>query len=88
MLQAVIFDMDGLMVDSEPLAHQAWNDVLDTFGQRLDDTTYSQLIGLRLDATARLVQQAYDLPVTPDQLAGAKENRLSQIRALGVPEME
>ena len=87
MIQAVIFDMDGLMVDSEPLAHQAWNDVLDTFGQRLDDVTYSQLVGLRLDATARLVQQTYELPVTPDELAEAKENRLSQIRAHGVPAM-
>jgi HAD superfamily hydrolase (TIGR01509 family) len=87
MLEAIIFDMDGLMVDSEPLAHQAWNDVLQSYGQRLDEATYSRLVGLRLDATARLVQQSYALPVTPDQLAEAKENRLSQIRALGVPEM-
>ena len=75
------------MVDSEPLAHQAWNDVLENFGQRLDNATYSQLVGLRLDASARLVQQAYELPVSPEQLAAAKENRLSQIRAHGVPEM-
>jgi HAD superfamily hydrolase (TIGR01509 family) len=87
MLQAVIFDMDGLMVDSEPLAHQAWNDVLDSYGQRLDDAIYSQLIGLRLDATARLVQQTYALPVSPDHLAEAKETRLSEIRGHGVPEM-
>jgi HAD superfamily hydrolase (TIGR01509 family) len=87
MLQAVIFDMDGLMVDSEPLAHQAWNDVLEPYGQRLDDVTYSQVIGLRLDATARLVQQTYELPVSPDHLAEAKENRLSQLRARGVPAM-
>ena len=87
MIEAVVFDMDGLMVDSEPQAHQAWNDVLEKYGQRLDDATYSQLIGLRLDATARLVQQTYALPVTTDNLAEAKERRLSQIRALGVPEM-
>ena len=87
MLQAVIFDMDGLMVDSEPLAHQAWNDVLEPYGRRLDDETYAQLIGLRLDATARLVQETYELPVNPDQLAEAKENRLSQLRARGVPAM-
>ena len=87
MLQAVIFDMDGLMVDSEPQAHQAWNDVLDSFGRRLDETTYSRLVGLRLDATARLVQQTYDLPVSPGELARAKEKRLAEIRIHGVPPM-
>ncbi len=87
MLEAIIFDMDGLMVDSEPLAHQAWNDVLQSYGHRLDEATYAQLVGLRLDATAQLVQKSYALPVTPDQLAEAKEKRLSQIRASGLPEM-
>ena len=78
MLQAVIFDMDGLMVDSEPLAHRAWNDVLEPFGQRLDDATYSQLIGLRLDATARLSRDrkagARGLRAIVEELAGRVEH--------------
>lgn len=87
MLQAIVFDMDGLMVDSEPLAHEAWNDVLREYGQRLDDVNYSRIVGLRLDATAQFLKQMYELPVSPAKLGEAKERRLTEIRARGVPPM-
>jgi beta-phosphoglucomutase-like phosphatase (HAD superfamily) len=47
MIEAVIFDMDGLMVDTEPLSRQAWDMALRPFGHSLDDTTYSRMVGLR-----------------------------------------
>lgn len=79
---AIIFDMDGLMIDSEPLAHRAWTDVLDGFGVKLDDTVYHQMIGLRLEDTARLLQQRYDLPVDPQILGQSKEQQLAEIKAV------
>jgi HAD superfamily hydrolase (TIGR01509 family) len=78
---AIIFDMDGLMIDSEPLAQRAWVDVLDGFGVQLDDTVYNQMIGLRLEETARLLQQTYELPVEPRILGQAKEKRLGEIKS-------
>lgn len=79
-LKAVILDMDGLMVDSEPSSHQAWCDVLTTFGVTLKDEDYLQVIGWRLDETAKFLQNTYRLPVQPGDLGKIKENRLSQIR--------
>ncbi len=85
---AVIFDMDGLMVDTEPLSRQAWDQVLGAMGvDSLDDSQYNQLIGRRLQETAELLADAYDLPVDPAVLGRQKNEAFAEIRAAGVPVM-
>ena len=42
---AVIFDMDGLMLDTEPVYKVAWQRAARDFGQEIDDGLYFQLIG-------------------------------------------
>ena len=86
-MKAVIFDMDGLMVNSEPLARQAWDAVLGTYGARLDGETYRGMIGLRLDESAKLVRDAYGLADDPATIAERKQHHLAQIRRGGVPIM-
>jgi|SRR5438105_1948924 len=44
---AVIFDMDGLLIDSEPLWQQAGTDMLQQFGVSLTDEQYHLTTGLR-----------------------------------------
>lgn len=44
--QAVIFDCDGTLVDSEPLARLAWERSLAPHGYAIDDEEYAGLIGL------------------------------------------
>ena len=46
MTQAVIFDCDGTLVDSEPLARIAWERSLSPYGYAIDDAEYAGLIGL------------------------------------------
>ena len=86
-IKAIVFDMDGLMVDSEPLARRAWAKVLGSYDVELDDLTYARMVGLRLEECARLVQERYDLPLGVDKLAHLKEVYLAEIRAEGVPTM-
>jgi len=45
-LAAVIFDCDGTLVDSEPLARAAWERSLAPHGYEIDDREYAGLIGL------------------------------------------
>ncbi|MXW80596.1 MAG: HAD family phosphatase [Gemmatimonadetes bacterium] len=44
-LRAVVFDMDGLMLDTEPLYQAAWQRAAAILGYELDDEFYLTLIG-------------------------------------------
>lgn len=84
---AVIFDMDGLMVDTEPLAQQAWQQVLAAYGQALDEALYTQMIGRRSDQSAQMILAAYPLPLTVTELVQYKMTVFADLRAQGVPVM-
>ncbi|KPK13272.1 MAG: hypothetical protein AMJ56_02680 [Anaerolineae bacterium SG8_19] len=86
-IQAIIFDMDGLMVDTEPLARRSWEMVLNEFGQHLDELAFHQMIGLRRLDGARLVLKKLDLDLSPDELLERKEKYLAKILAGGIPIM-
>src|SRR3954454_11144070 len=43
---AVIFDCDGTLVDSEPLARDAWDRTLAGLGYTVSDEEYARLVGL------------------------------------------
>jgi sugar-phosphatase len=45
--QAVIFDMDGLLIDSEPLWHEAAGEVFGAYGIHLSDVEYRSTTGMR-----------------------------------------
>lgn len=47
--KAVIFDMDGLLIDSEPLWQEAGSETLHEFGVELSDEQYHSSTGLRTE---------------------------------------
>ena len=85
--RAVIFDMDGLMVDTEPLARAAWATIVDQHGQTLTDDVYRQMIGRRTVESAQLLLDRYELPYTAVSLAAYKNELFAVRRAQGVPSM-
>ena len=72
MIKAVLFDLDGLMVDSEPHSLASWEAVLQARGVTLDQLTIDSILGLRIDATARTLIDRYHLPDTVQELSSAK----------------
>lgn len=86
-IQAVIFDLDGLMVDTEPMARRSWEMVTADFGQYLDEPTFQQMIGLRRMDSAILVLEKLDLDLTPDELLEQKKIYLTELLANGIPMM-
>ncbi len=67
--EAILFDFDGVLVDSEPIHYECWRQVLNPFGIGLDWAVYHRtFIGVSdrtmLDALAPLARP----PVTGDDL--------------------
>jgi sugar-phosphatase len=46
-LSAAIFDMDGLLIDSEPLWYEAAREVMTDLGVDMDEAAYATTVGLR-----------------------------------------
>jgi HAD superfamily hydrolase (TIGR01509 family) len=59
---AVIFDLDGTLVDSEPLSALAWRQVLADFGHDISDATIKAAQGLRFAESYARFAQAASLP--------------------------
>ena len=60
-ISAVIFDMDGLMLDTEPLYKVAWQQASTELGYELDDTSYLKLVGRPTpDCEEKLIKQFGD----------------------------
>jgi len=80
MIKAILFDLDGLMFDSEPHSLASWEAVLHERGVTLDQLTIDSILGRRIDATARTLIDKYHLPDTVQSLAEAKtEYQIAQL---------
>ena len=86
-LKAIVFDMDGLMVDSEPLSQQAWDDYLRPYGHKLSEEIVQSIIGLRADVSTPIIKELFNLPGSVSQIIAKRAAIYSQIRANGVPTM-
>lgn len=59
-LQAVVFDMDGLMVDTESIYQLAWRDAAQSFGYHLSEATLRATTGRRLEDCYKILRSAVD----------------------------
>ena len=59
--RAVIFDMDGVLVDSEPVFFEAVNELLKPSGKRIEWEDYQQLLGSSMSHTWRNVLEIVGL---------------------------
>ncbi len=57
MIRAIIFDMDGLMIDSERVTFESYQEVLKDMNLTMDRTFYVSLLGRTKEGIAK---QFYD----------------------------
>ena len=73
-MRAVIFDMDGLIVDSEPLWREAEREVFAGVGLELTDADCERTMGMRTD---EVVAHWYDLSPWPGPTPNEVETRIT-----------
>lgn len=66
---AVLWDMDGLLVDTEPLWTVAEVELATTFGGTWDEDIKAAIVGTRLDVAVPRVLRHFGVPDTPTQVA-------------------
>ncbi len=67
---AVIFDMDGLMLDTEPLAARAWSDAAAALGVEFDMALALAMVGRNFVDCAAMVRARYGAEYPVDALLG------------------
>lgn len=73
---AVIFDMDGVLADTEPVYEQALGVVLARRGAAVSATEYAALVGVTNEATWQWVVERFGLADAPEELLDESESVL------------
>lgn len=79
MLTAILFDLDGTLVNTDPLHYKAWQEILREYGLEIDDPFYKKRISGRLNPV--IIQDI--LPqlslIEGQQVAEEKEARFREL---------
>ena len=59
MIKGAVFDMDGLMFDTEKLVYQVWQRVMDSNGYDYDFEIYKKTVGRRTAETRKFYEELY-----------------------------
>ena len=66
MIKAVIFDMDGVLADSEPLYLESINKILAGYHSHMTESEYKDILGETFEHSWDVIIQRYMLPYTRD----------------------
>ncbi|GAA5883743.1 hypothetical protein JCM16303_002347 [Sporobolomyces ruberrimus] len=77
-VNAVLFDMDGLMIDSERMYTKVSNDVLRPYGKEITWDIKSQLMGRPAHDAARILIQLTGVPLTVEEVLSQSSEGLAQ----------
>jgi beta-phosphoglucomutase family hydrolase len=80
-VRAVLWDLDGVLVDSAPFHFQAWRELVASLGRELNEADFRRTFGFRNDAILR--DLVGDLPPGEVVRLGARKEELFRRAALG-----
>lgn len=73
---AIIFDLDGTLLDTEPLYTIATQKVLDPYGHQFTPELKRRIMGGDSIVSAQITIDEFNLPLTPQQFLAARESHL------------
>jgi len=80
----IIFDLDGVLLDTEPVYTRATQQILDEFGKVFDWSVKGDMIGRSSLDGARYLMQALEVPLDPEEYLARRRPLLDQM----FPEVE
>lgn len=73
MIKAVIFDMDGVLIDSEPIYQEQEVDLFKKLGIHVSEEEHNQFMGMGAKNVCQILIEKFQLPYTPDELVQISE---------------
>ncbi|MDQ0741771.1 beta-phosphoglucomutase-like phosphatase (HAD superfamily) [Pseudomonas sp. W4I3] len=77
-IKAVIFDMDGLLLDTEGIYTEVTQIIAERYGRTYDWSIKQHIIGRGAQDLADYVVKALDLPITPAEFLEIREPLMSE----------
>ncbi len=78
MLKAVIFDMDGVIIDSEPLHNRAYHDMFNEVGINVSKELYESFTGQSTINICKRLCEHFNLEQSPEDLVALKRKHYKQ----------
>ncbi len=66
-VRSVIFDVDGLLLDTEPVYTRVTQEIVARFGKTFDWSVKAYMIGRAEEDSARFLVETLNLPITPEE---------------------
>ena len=79
MLKAIIFDMDGVLVNSEPLHRKAYFDMFEEFNLNVSNRLYESFTGKSTSAICKELCKIFDLSISHEKLMLSKRKHFKTI---------
>ena len=77
-LKAVLFDMDGVIVDTEPLHRKAYFKLFDDLRIKISEELYTSFTGASTKKVCTTLIEKHQLKQSPDELALIKRKYFKQ----------
>ncbi len=75
----VLYDMDGLLLDTEPFYTEVTQAIVSRYGHTFDWSVKSRMIGKKAADSARILVDALRLPITPEDYLRERESMLAEL---------
>jgi pseudouridine-5'-monophosphatase len=77
--QALIYDLDGVLLDTEPFYTRVTQEIVTQYGKTFDWSIKSNMIGRPSLESAQYLVGALELPITPQEYLDRRSSRLEEL---------
>ena len=76
-ISCIIYDMDGLLLDTESIYTEVTQDIVSEYGKVFDWSIKKKIIGRRSIEAAKIIVESLDLPITPQDYLNLRKDLLN-----------